>query len=125
MKDTDSELLAEFIGWKVCQEEDCKNDPKHYRIGGYNWQVTNVSDMKFDHSLDYLLPVIEKMNIYGTWTLRPGYAYFESHMENFKCIKSVLDFEEDYGEAVPWVFIIACVCVEFVKEFNKTLPSPS
>lgn len=55
---THAEIIADFLGWKICTSADCAHLPLHYRYGLKNWQVILVKDMKFDKSWDALIPVI-------------------------------------------------------------------
>lgn len=55
-----SVLIAEFLGWHKC---DCGNTPIHYKRGELNYQVTNVHDMKFNTSWDWLMPVFRKIKM--------------------------------------------------------------
>lgn len=105
---TDNELIAEFIG-------DC---PKNYDF------ETWCLNADYNTSWDWIMPVVERINEYGIWTIRPGFAMFENYngeLRNthlFKFIKSTQDFEEVNGEPVEWCFIVACVCIDFIKWYN-------
>jgi hypothetical protein len=68
---------------------------------------------------------VEKISEYGNWLLRPGFAMFQNYegeqkqSKRFKFIKHTGDFEEVNGEPVEWIFIIACVCLDFIKWYNR------
>ena|SRR6478736_6763007 len=55
---TNNTLIAEFLGWTVC---DCGKGTKHYKYGEHNFEVIDVIKMKFHRSWDQLHPVIDKI----------------------------------------------------------------
>lgn len=62
----DNEVIAEFMGWSVC---DCGIGSKHYKYDVLNWQTHAVNEMKFCESWDWLMPVVDK--IFSLWESMP------------------------------------------------------
>ncbi len=54
---TDNELIAEFLGWPLC---DCGNETPHYKYGQANWETWFVPQLKFHTSWDWLMPAVKK-----------------------------------------------------------------
>jgi len=60
MEKTDGEYFADFLGWKVCEEDNCKGYPKHYITGPARWESVDVSKLDFKQ-WGALMPVIERI----------------------------------------------------------------
>lgn len=46
------------MGLKLC---DCGKGQPHYKTGEMNWQVAEISQLKYDSSWDALMEVVEKI----------------------------------------------------------------
>ena len=110
----DNELIAEFMDEEFIREK--------------NWHRIHWKDMPFNTSWDWLMPVVDKINKIGVWTLRPGFAMVQNPEgelrpeKKFKFIKSDSDFEEIDGNSVDWIVIVHSVAVKFIKWYNQTKP---
>lgn len=115
--------MARFMGWKYYGEGYHDNSDRYFHNGAMNLDG-DIIECSWDEWAQ-LIPVIEKMNEFGVWTLRPGFARFESYKgvvddsRKFSFQKSIGDFETENDEPAEWVFITACVCLDFIKWNNN------
>lgn len=125
MTKTDNELIAEFMGMVLETTE-------HEEGTDYSW--TNCPPMEhwafdspppFDRSWDWLMPVVEKINEYGIWVIRPDYVSIRSYDGELSPEKQ-FDFNTDKGkwstaddEPVPFIFLVHSIVAQFIKWYNS------
>lgn len=101
------------------------------------WVITDIhnglmeeTNARFDSSFDWIMPVVEKLNEYGVWTIRPGYVRFESSKgellkkRKFLYHTAQMDWETEDDEPVTFVFLIWSVVVSAILRYNTHINSP-
>lgn len=122
---TDNELIAEFMGILFDDDGRCTDPERKYSWRPGTYDSLRIEHLQYNSSWGWIIPVVEKMSEFGVWTLRPGFAAFESYggelrtTHKFKFIKSTTDFETDDDSPIEWVFIVACVCLDGIKWYNR------
>lgn len=112
---TDHELIAEFLGWKLC---DCGEGDIHYKYGKREYEVWFLNDLrKFEHSWDWLMPVVEKIT---EITYEDGdNAYFRTFgMLNGDGITMVRINRSFLAEGPTLINATYKACLDFIKHYT-------
>lgn len=95
---------------------------KEFKDGA--WESKNYFNPLYHTSWDWLMPVVEKLNEVGVWTIRPGFVCFESHKgeqtpeRKFKFTTSTMDWEREDDEAVEFIFLVFNIVTKAVTWYN-------
>lgn len=121
---TDNELIAEFLGlersdgvWDKGQHAYTMKFPDVFN----KWVIP--SDMKFETSWDWIMPVVEKMD-WGFWTIRPGFVSFESYPgelrpeKQFNFKTSTMEWEHP-NDDIPFIWLVNRIAVTGIKWYNS------
>lgn len=81
------------------------------------------SELEYDSSFDWLMPVVEKMDEFGIWCIRPNNITFQSwaaQEKQFHFHTSQMDWEKADEEPVEFIFLIWHIVVKGIQWYNTT-----
>jgi hypothetical protein len=65
-------IIAEFMGYKLCEREECGHENPHYITGPSNWDITFPKNFRFHESYNEFMPVWHKFRaLYLPQDLKP------------------------------------------------------
>lgn len=124
-------MIAEFMRLKPLQWKNSSDGSDMLiwvdAISGIT--VHDEPELYYHSSWDWLMPIVERADEYGVWTIRPGYVSFKSFNGElrkeriFHFNTSQMDWEAEDGEPVAFIFLLYSVVVKFLT-WQSTLKTP-
>lgn len=122
MNTKEGRLIAEFMGWTIEPGmEDSENPYYNYADG---WKMIMASQMQFNTSLDWLMPVIQKIESTGISThIDTNYIHFEG-MYNYAPNSSIKYRYVTGTYDDPKINAVYGVVLDFINHYNNSTKKP-
>jgi hypothetical protein len=118
-----NKLIAEFMGGKFY--EDTPTILETHIVSPAGNAIKCIDKLRYHFSFDWLMPVVEKTDEYGVWTIRPGYVSFKSYNGElregrmFHFNTSQMNWETTDGEPVAFIFLLYSIVVKYLTWRNR------
>tara|TARA_R110000823_G_scaffold103341_10_gene220782 strand:- start:142 stop:447 length:306 start_codon:yes stop_codon:yes gene_type:complete len=91
----DNKLIADFMGWEQDTNQG-EGEKLYFQPHDTKWQQMRPSEMLFNASWDWLIPVVDKC-------YQDGRLYNPYRMEIVASLSGVIDIEDTYYSVVDFI----------------------